>query len=149
MPLDTSLADLARTIQLAVAPVFLLTALGTLLNLLSSRIARIVDRARVLSGRTLEGDEAARAEHNAEIALLSRRRWLMNYAFTSAVLAALQVCLLICVAFVGFMLKQNFSLLIAGFFIGAMAAFVVALVLLLREILLSVVNTRLRPLPRP
>jgi hypothetical protein len=149
MPLDTSLADLARTIQLAVAPVFLLTALGTLLNLLSGRIARIVDRARVLSGRTLEGDESARAEHNAEIELLSRRRWLMNYAFTSAVLAALQVCLLICVAFIGFMLKQNFSLLIAGFFIGAMAAFVVALVLLLREILLSVVNTRLRPLPRP
>lgn len=149
MPTESSLTDLARTIQLAVAPVFLLTALGTLLNVLSARIARIVDRARVLSGRKQEVDEAARAEHNAEIALLSRRRWLMNYAFTSAVLAALQVCLLISVAFIGFMLRKNFSLLIAALFIGTMAAFILALVLLLREILLGVASTRLRPLPRP
>lgn len=148
MPTESSLTDLARTIQLAIAPVFLLTALGTLLNLLSTRIARIVDRARVLSGRK-EVDEATRAEHNQEIAQLARRRWLMNYAFTSAVLAALQVCLLICVAFVGFMLQKNFSLLIAALFIGTMAAFILALVLLLREILLSVASTRLRPLPRP
>jgi uncharacterized membrane protein len=149
MPTESSLTDLARTIQLAVAPVFLLTALGTLLNVLSARIARIVDRARVLSGRKQEVDEAARAEHNEEIALLSRRRWLMNYAFTSAVLAALQVCVLICVAFIGFMLHQNFSLLIAALFIGAMAAFILALVLLLREILLGVASARLHPLPRP
>jgi hypothetical protein len=149
MPSDGSLADLTRTIQLAVAPVFLLTALGTLLNVLSARIARIVDRARVLTARTREVDEAARAAHNAEIALLSRRRWLMNYAFTSAVLAALQVCLLICAAFIGFILHQNFSLLIAGFFIGAMAAFILALLLLLREILLAIASTRLHPLPRP
>jgi ABC-type multidrug transport system fused ATPase/permease subunit len=148
MPSDSSLADLTRTIQLAVAPVFLLTALGTLLSVLSTRIARIVDRARVLSARTREVDEAARTAHNEEIALLSHRRWLMNYAFTSAVLAALQVCLLICVAFIGFLLHQNFSLLIAGLFIGAMAAFILALLLLLREILLAVASTRLHPLPR-
>jgi ABC-type multidrug transport system fused ATPase/permease subunit len=148
MPSESSLADLTRTIQLAVAPVFLLTALGTLLSVLSTRIARIVDRARVLSGRTREVDEAARVAHNEEIELLSRRRWLMNYAFTSAVLAALQVCLLICVAFIGFILHKNFSLLIAGLFIGAMAAFILALLLLLREILLAVASTRLHPLPR-
>lgn len=148
MPTESSLTDLTRTIQLAVAPVFLLTALGTLLSVLSTRLARIIDRARVLSGRSREADEAARAEHNAEVALLSRRRWLINYAFTSAVLAALQVCLLICVAFVGFVLRQNFSLLIAGFFIGAMAAFILALLLLLREVLLAVATMRLHPLPR-
>jgi hypothetical protein len=65
------------------------------------------------------------------------------------VLAALQVCLLIGVAFVGFMLHQNFSLLIAAFFLGAMAAYILALVLFLREILLAVNSMRLHPMPRP
>ncbi len=149
MPTDASLTDLARTIQLAVAPVFLLTALGTLLSVLSARLGRIIDRARILSGRKQQPDEAARTEHDLELALLPRRRWLINYAITSAVVAALQVCLLICVAFIGFMLHQNFSLLIAGLFIGAMAAFILALILFLREILLAVASMRLRPLPLP
>jgi Protein of unknown function (DUF2721) len=45
MPAD-HLQDITHTIQLAVAPVFLLTALGTTLGVLASRLGRIVDRAR-------------------------------------------------------------------------------------------------------
>lgn len=138
MPSDALLTDLAKTIQLAVAPVFLLTALGTILGVLSTRLGRIVDRARFLavsSGQSLPEDQALRL---SELRCLHRRRWLINYAVTSATLAALQVCLLIAVAFIGFMLHRNFSFVIASLFIGAMAAFVLALVLFLREILLAV-----------
>jgi hypothetical protein len=56
---------------------------------------------------------------------------------------------LIAFAFLGFMLDKNFSLLIAGLFIGAMAAFILALVLFLREVLFAVASMRIRPLPRP
>lgn len=149
MPNNELLAELARTIQLAVAPVFLLTALGTILSVLSTRLGRVVDRARVLSVRTFDAQqEILLEEHNAELGMLSRRRWLINYAVTCATLAALQVCLLIAVAFIGFMLQQNFSLAIAGLFIGAMGAFVIALLLFLREVLLAVASARIRPLPR-
>ena len=160
MPSDELLAELARTIQLAVAPVFLLTALGTILGVLTTRLSRIVDRARVLSARPVEARGSAREqnigtdqgaaldEHNEELRSLSLRRWLINYAVTCATLAALQVCLLIAVAFTGFMLHRNFSLIIAGLFIGAMAAFVLALLLFLREVLIAVTSMRIRPLPR-
>jgi ABC-type multidrug transport system fused ATPase/permease subunit len=149
MPGNELLAELARTIQLAVAPVFLLTALGTLLSVLTTRLGRIIDRARVLGLRHFEPHEIELLdEHNEELGTLSRRRWLINYAVTGATLAALQVCILIAVAFVGFMLHKNFSLLIAGMFVGAMAAFILALLLFLREILFAVVSMRIRPLPR-
>lgn len=148
MPAHALLTDLAHTIQLAVAPVFLLTAIGTILNVLSSRLGRIVDRSRVLQSRLPSSDEQTRAEHTDELQTLLRRRWLINYAVTSVTLAALQVCVLIAVAFIGFMLHSNFSLLIAGLFIGAMAAFILALVLFLREILLAVETARIHPMPR-
>jgi ABC-type multidrug transport system fused ATPase/permease subunit len=149
MPSNDLLAELARTIQLAVAPVFLLTALGTLLSVLTTRLGRIIDRARVLSARHYHThQELELDEHNEELASLSRRRYLINYAVTCATLAALQVCLLIAVAFLGFMLHKNFSLFIAGLFVGAMAAFILALVLFLREVLMAVTSMRIRPLPR-
>jgi hypothetical protein len=51
MPAESHLTLIAKTIQLSVAPVFLLTAIGTTLAVLTSRLNRIVDRARVLEGR--------------------------------------------------------------------------------------------------
>jgi Protein of unknown function (DUF2721) len=149
MPSDELLTGLARTIQLAVAPVFLLTALGTLISVLTTRLGRIVDRARVLDARSYEPHQAAELHaHNDELATLLRRRYLINYAVTCATLAALQVCILIAGAFLGFMLHKNFSLFIAGMFVGAMAAFILALLLFLREILISVAPSRIRALPR-
>ena len=146
---DTLLTDLAHTIELAVAPVFLLTALGTLLSVLSQRLARIVDRARSLCSRAeSEIHGATREEHHAELVSLGRRRSLINYGITCATLAALQVCLLIASAFVGFMIDRNFSLLIASLFIGAMAAFVGALLFFLREVLIAVASPGIRTLPR-
>lgn len=149
MPSDALLAELARTIQLAVAPVFLLTALGTLLSVLTTRLGRIVDRARALTTHRIEPHEALLLDEvNTELASLARRRLLINYAITCATLAALQVCLLIAFAFLGFMLHQNFSLFIAGLFVGAMGAFIVALLLFLREVLIAVSGARIRPLSR-
>jgi hypothetical protein len=52
--------EIAHVIQLSIAPVFLLTGVGTLLNVLSGRLARIIDRARVLEQR-LETPESPRS----------------------------------------------------------------------------------------
>ncbi len=65
--------DVTRLIQLAVAPVFLLTAVGTIIGVLSNRLGRAVDRSRTLEDRLRqlqpEGQRAVREELN----LLSRR----------------------------------------------------------------------------
>jgi len=141
MPAEGPMADVAHVIQLAVAPVFLLTALGTILAVLSARLGRIVDRSRVLVDR-LEQHPARRGGIERELDLLMRRRRLVNLAITCGTGAALLVCTVIASAFVAYIFGWNASWVIAMLFIAAMAFFVGALVLFLREVLLAVGGVR-------
>ncbi len=146
MPMpETPIADVAHTIQLSVAPVFLLTAIGTILGVLNTRLTRIVDRGRVLAERMRPLAEAERAEYRAEMQTLMRRRHLVNLGITSGVCAAICVCVLIACAFVGSMVQVHVSRLVALLFIAAMAAFVSALVCFLREVLLALSRVGIEP----
>lgn len=131
---DTPLSAVARVIQLAVAPVFLLTALGTFLGVLSSRLGRIVDRARVLTARIAKAESSDAA---LELDVLARRRKLVNVAITFATAAALFVCVLIASAFIGSVVQVDTSHFVAGLFIVAMLAFIGALLVFLAEVLFS------------
>ncbi len=143
MPETHQAIDVARVIQLSVAPVFLLTAVGTILSVLSGRLARIVDRARALVDRAARAPAGDRGDVERELAVLLRRRRLVNLAITSGVTAALLVCVLIASAFVGYLARADFSIFLAVLFIGAMAAFVAALLLFLREIAIAVSTLRI------
>ena len=87
--------DIARVIQLAIAPVFLLTAIGTIINVLIGRLARAVDRRRILEEHLPEYAGEGRAQALRELGMLNRRITLVIWATALAVLAALLVCLLI------------------------------------------------------
>jgi len=134
--------DVARLIQLAVAPVFLLTAVGTMIGVLSARLGRAVDRSRYLEERLRqmlpEGQKLARDE----LALLSRRVRLVYGAMVLAVICALFVGLLIAVAFVDAFIEIDLSKFIGLLFIGAMVAFIFSLLVFLREIFLAVTSAR-------
>jgi hypothetical protein len=142
---ESSLTDVAHVIQLAIAPVFLLTALGTFLGVLSTRLGRIVDRGRLLVDRATKLAPADAEPLRGELHLLSRRRHLVNLAITYGVCAAIFVCVLIATAFLGSMFEVNTSRLVATLFIAAMAAFVTALLCFLREILLAVSSVKIEP----
>lgn len=135
---DQTIYDISHVIQLSVAPVFLLTSIGTILGVLSMRLARIVDRARALND-LLETALEARAEAiRREMHTLARRRRLINLAITCGTTAALLVCVSIATVFLGAVMKAGVAGVVASLFILAMAAFVAALVFFLREILLAV-----------
>ena len=135
---DQTIYDISHVIQLSVAPVFLLTSIGTILGVLSMRLARIVDRARALND-LLETALEARAEAiRREMHTLARRRRLINLAITYGTTAALLVCVSIATVFLGAVMKAGVAGVVASLFILAMAAFVAALVFFLREILLAV-----------
>ena len=53
--MDSSIDAITNNIQLALAPVFLLTAVATLINAISARLARSVDRMRAIQYRIEEG----------------------------------------------------------------------------------------------
>ncbi|MBK7900582.1 MAG: DUF2721 domain-containing protein [Azonexus sp.] len=132
--MESHLTDISRVIQLAVAPVFLLTAIATLINTLNGRLGRIVDRRRTLFGRAAgDGETVA-----AELDLLERRSRLVYFAIFYAVLSALLVCLVVAGAFVAALVAVDLARLVATLFILSMAAMIVALGLFLREVFLAV-----------
>jgi hypothetical protein len=137
MPPVPALTDIAHVIQLSIAPVFLLTSIGTILSVLSARLARVVDRSRVLNDRVPGAPEATREPIRLEVRLLIRRRGLVNQAITFGTTAALLVCLLIASAFIGALLNFNVSVLVAALFILAMFAFIGTLLSFLREVMLA------------
>jgi Protein of unknown function (DUF2721) len=137
-----NVTDVARLIQLAVAPVFLLTAVGTIIGVLSIRLGRVVDRSRLLEDRLRQLQPEGQKTARAELELLSRRVHLVYASMVLAVVCALFVGLLIAVAFVDAFIVIDMSKFIGLLFIAAMLAFILSLMVFLREIFLAVTSAR-------
>lgn len=136
--METHIGDITHAIQLAVAPVFLLTAIGTLITALNNRLGRAVDRRRIVQERLQHASEQDAGESRRELATLARRSRLIYFSILAAVAAALFVCLVVAAAFVGALASIELSKAVAVMFIMAMCALVVSLGLFLREIFLAV-----------
>src|SRR6202008_285900 len=119
--MENHVTSVTHVIQLAVAPVFLLTAIATLISAMNVRLGRIVDRQRAV-----EAMEVAGASHEAlqvrecEIALLHRRVHLSYHAIVSAVVAGLLVCLVVALAFIGVLLEVDLARVLGLLFVLAM-----------------------------
>ena len=129
---------LSHVIQLAVAPVFLLTAIATIITALNNRLGRIVDRRRVVlnSRAHMSTEETQQAE--IELGVLSRRAKHIYSAMVAAVVSALLICLVVAGAFLGALVSVDLAQMVALFFVLAMFALIVSLALFLREVFLAV-----------
>lgn len=137
---DLQLEGVVRAIQLAIAPVFLVTGVVALLSLLAHRLSRIIDRARALERRSLDPDEDAVLA--ADLATLARRAKLMNWAIGLGTGCALLVCTVIAALFLSAFLGIQLELLVGWLFIAAMALLIAALLIFLNEVFLA--TSRLR-----
>ena len=136
------LPEIAGVIQLAVAPVFLLTAIGTVIGALSIRLGRAVDRRRELEAKVPSMASAELPSTREELDVIARRIRFVYFAILSAVVSALFVCLLIVFAFLGALVRTDLSYTIGAMFVLAMLALTVCLLLFLREIFLAVSTPR-------
>ena len=141
--MNIQISDIGHVIQLAIAPVFLLTGVGTMLMVLTNRLARIIDRARLLEERLHAVPDDRRAEIYTEMDLLSHRAWMVNIALTLSTSCALLVCLVIALLFVGSALRIDMDTIISIMFVTAMAALVGSLSIFLREIFLGTAQLRI------
>jgi len=141
LQVDSHVSTVAQVIQLSVAPVFLFSGVGTMLVVLTNRLARIVDRTRTLEGRPQQPTEDAALF--LELDTLHRRAYLIDWAVSLSTLAALLICCVVGVLFVGSFLNAAVTRPVAVCFVAAMAALIGALVCFLREILLA--TSGLRP----
>ena len=136
------LSDISHVIQLAIAPVFLLTGVGTILNVLTGRLARAVDRRRVLMTEMSRLDAAIADLARQELAFEHRRIRLVYIAIGLSVLCALLVCLLISIAFIDAFVALDLGKVVATLFVFALIALTGSLAVFMREIFLAVDSVR-------
>jgi hypothetical protein len=140
----TDVPEIAQIIQLAIAPVFLLVAIGGLLNVMTGRLARIIDRVRMLETDVLTADEQRRRDDIGELAILSRRMKVCNWAIALCTLSAMLVCVMVMVLFLASIGALNFATPVALLFIVVMGALTIGLGLFLVEINISTRVVRVR-----
>ena len=135
--------NIAVVIQLSVAPVFLLAGIAGMLNVLSIRLGRIVDRARIVEARLMAEPQSGHTSTlQEETTGLWKRIRLVNWSLRLFVCAALLVCLVIVTLFLAELARMNLSEAIAAQFICAMTLMIGGLLLFLFEV--SVSTSRIR-----
>lgn len=134
--------DVPQAIQLALGPAFLLTGIAGILNVMAGRLARIIDRGRLLTERE-PGASPWPAHVQAELDGLDRRRYLASAAISSCTLAALLVCMVIASLFLEVFLDAPLRWMVGLLFMGATLALVTGLAYFLREVHLATTTVRI------
>jgi hypothetical protein len=136
--------DIAHLIQIALTPIFLISAIGVTLNVLTNRLARIVDRARAIEDEVRESERThdARDLHGT-LRVLARRARYINSAITLITLSALFIALVVVMLFVNAFLRWDLSVFIASMFILSMLTLAGALTAFLIEVRIATNTLRI------
>lgn len=137
MAADMTVVTITHAIQQAVAPVFLLAGISGLLNVLTGRLARIIDRSRSLHQRLEHATDERAAAIHVELDTLTKRGRVVHRAIGYSTGSALMVCVVIALLFVNAVMGWDGGLMVAGLFILAMIFLIVSLMGFLREIQLA------------
>jgi drug/metabolite transporter (DMT)-like permease len=140
----TAVSTIAQTIQLSVAPVFLLAGIGAILNVMAGRLGRVVDRARMLEQLHPKSTGPEHDRHVWELRLLDRRIAVINAAIFVIVMSAIAVCLLVALLFVAELTHLEIGNAVAIVFVLSMALLILSLALFLFEIRLALRSIRIR-----
>ena len=143
MAIEPHVPEIAHIIQLAVAPVFMLAGIGTIMGSLVNRLGRIIDRARVIEAEVRAHGKPPTDMIAAEVRTLRRRARSVHAAIALLVTCALIVTVLISVAFLGAFITVDLNRVVAVMFVIAMFTFSAALLAFLHEIFLAMQSLRI------
>lgn len=139
---ESTIAATAHVIQLAVAPVFLLSGIGSMLAVMTSRLSRVIDRARALE-ENLDENPLLVEHTRDELEVLSRRAKLIGRSIGLCTLTALLVCAVIAILFLGSFSSFDVAVVVSSLFVAAMMTFFVSLLFFLREVFLATGSLRI------
>jgi Protein of unknown function (DUF2721) len=140
----TQSVDIAHLIQVALTPIFLISAIGVTLNVLTSRLARIVDRARSMEKEAQDANfRADGRDVHTSLGILERRAKYTNAAITLITLSALFISLVVVMLFVNAFLRWDLAAFIACMFIVSMLSLAAALLAFLIEVRIATKSLRI------
>lgn len=126
--------DITNAVQLALTPAFLLTGIAGILNVMTGRLTRIIDRARALR---LDQEGTLVPEHESvdeELRTLERRRQFTSMAITASTISAFLVCVVVAMLFIEGLVGASLDMIIGLLFAVAMLSLVTGLAYFLREV---------------
>jgi hypothetical protein len=133
--IDLQTENVARLIQLALGPVFLISGVGITLSMLTQRVARIVDRARSLEGRRESTTaEKTLAHIDEDLRVIFRRVRYINSAIALCTTSALLTALVVTLLFASEFTPMGVGGVIAGMFVAATACLALAFLMFLIEV---------------
>ncbi len=138
------MTDIVHVIQLAVAPVFLISGVAGFLGVMTNRLSRIIDRGRVLAAMTGLTEAQTEAVAKEEAILASRGR-VVNVAIWFCTITGVFIAVVIMMLFVTVFFGFDATAVVALLFILGMVCFSVALICFLREITLATHAMRFDP----
>ena len=124
-------------LQTALTPAFLLVAVGSLLNVLTGRLARIIDRSRDLQRQHSETDGQAHERVVAELRIIKRRMRVVGSSILLSVLSAITVCIMIGLLFLMGLTDFSTSWIVVAVFMLALLLLAGCLLQFVREIRLA------------
>ena len=134
--------DIPHLVQSSLAPVFLLSGVAATLGVLTNRLSRIVDRARILEEQ-LEGHPGKAPHLHADLRVLSRRASFINVAISLCTIAALLVALVVVAMFANAFFGSELGVVIALLFVGSMVCLSAAFIAFFIEVRIAVAALRI------
>jgi hypothetical protein len=131
------LTEIIPVLQVAVAPVILISGVGLLLLTLTNRFGRAVDRTRQIHREMREAAAADQARLATQVEVIYRRARLIQRSIVMGVLSALFAAMLILTLFFTALMKWDSAVLICLLFICCLVSLVVSLLTFIMDIRLS------------
>jgi len=141
---DLSVSTVAEIVRLALAPVFLLSGIGAFLNVLASRLSRIVDRSRDIEPMLLASRGTEHDRWITDLKILDRRMSLINWATGLSVTSAILTCLVVVLLFAANLVRTKLGSEIAWLFIASMLSIGAAFFIFLIETAVAARAVRVR-----
>ncbi|RYE52910.1 MAG: DUF2721 domain-containing protein [Rhizobiaceae bacterium] len=135
---------IAHTIQIALAPSFLLTAIGAILALLTGRLGRVVDRSRWIEANYAPKGDPRHDYHLQQLRLIDLRMKYSNRALVLCTLSAMLICIVIAGLFTSALFHWALGQLMAIAFVVAMLLLIVGMVFFLYEVRIAIYATRIQ-----
>ena len=145
MPTFPAVSTIAQTIQLSLSPVFMLAGIGAFVNVLAGRLARVVDRGRLLESLHPQSQGPEHDRHVCELRIVDRRIRLINRGLLLAVLSAVTTCSVVTLLFVAELGRLHIGRGVAFAFILAMVLLIAALAAFMVEVRVATHALRIRP----
>jgi len=146
MQIDLQTENVAKLIQLALGPVFLISGVGITLNMLTQRLSRIVDRARSLEERRERtGDEVQLKRIDKDLRVIWRRTRYINSAIALATISALLTALVVTLLFASEFTPLSVGAIIAIMFVSSMVSLSTAFIMFLLEVRIATNTLRIGP----